>query len=132
MASKFSVAIQGLKALDGLAEKIGNASNDSIQRAAIEAADRLAARVRENAPVVTGDLRGRIQSGGFKKRSGKPIAAYVRVGSKGEGPSNLGALVEFGTVRAAPKPFFRPAVDASKSDILAALTRGAAEGLKEL
>jgi len=134
MGVKFSLAIQGLRSLDGLAEKLGSAANEHIQEAAIEAAARIADKARNNAPEITGDLKSRIQSGGLKRRTGKPIAAYVRVASKGSGagPTNLGTLVEFGTVRAAPEPFFRPAVDASKAEVLAALRRGAAEGLKEL
>lgn len=128
----FSIAINGLRALDGIAKKVGDVANEGVQEAAIQAAARLADRIIENAPEVTGDLKSRIESGGFKKRTGKPSAAYVRVGSKGEGPTNLGALVEFGTVRAAPKLFFRPAVDANASQIIDALKRGAANGLKQL
>lgn len=112
-----NVHIEGLdallKQLDGLTTKgVANDIGDAVRAAADVVRDAIKAEAPKPGdgahPYSTGELRDAIVSGGFKKRAGKPIAAFARVDGKKTKPSNVGALVEFGSHggKQKPNPFF--------------------------
>lgn len=92
-----------------------------------EAAKGLAGRIKTEAPQgPTGNLKRGVEFGTFKDRPGKPSASFVRMNAK-IAPHAL--LVENGTVKSRPNPFFRRGVRAGGP---AALAQAADASLKAI
>lgn len=115
-----------LKSLGDLADDIPSSAGDGA-RAAAEAAKVV---IQNEAPRRTGKLRESIVAGGFKKKQGKPVAAFVRVDRKKAPHAHL---VEFGARAGAmpANPFFARgvakvkggAIDDVEAEINAAIDR---------
>jgi HK97 gp10 family phage protein len=76
-------------------------------------------RARALAPRgLTGRLRKAITSKASATAGRIGIAGGYGLGGKTKGPETYWIFVEFGTVRKAARPFFRPAAEAEKADYL--------------
>ena len=97
----------------------------------IRAARLVAERVRAEAPRgPTGNLKRSIQWGGFKRRAGRPVAAFVRVNRKIAPHAHL---VHFGARggRMPSNPFFDRGVLAMKSKVPGIIAKGAGSAIDD-
>jgi len=119
--------VEGLKGLAQAVEALKDrVKSKEVQDILLAGAFVIRDEARANVPVDTGLLKSNIIA-----TRGKPKgdSTDVLVGVKyGKGGGNHAALVEFGTSKMQPQPFFRPAVNAKKTEAGEII----AEGLKNL
>ena len=113
--------VNGLKALDAALEKAGRAAtSDELLLALQVGAVRIEAKAKEEAPVLSGNLRRSIHTEEAKISNN---SAVVRIGTNVE----YAPFVEFGTVKQNPNPFLRRAYDSeiadAKDDVVKALIK---------
>ena len=91
-----------LKAFDELKTGVPDSAGDGVNAVAKAAAEVIRAEAPQGP---TGNLKKSIESGGYKKKQGKPVAAFVRVNRKKAPHAHL---VEFGARAGAmpANPFF--------------------------
>ena len=114
---------QLLQQFEHLSMEVGGSR--TIHDATMQAARQVAKRVRAEAPRgPTGNLRRSIQSGGYKRRMGKPIAAFVRANRRIAPHLHL---VHFGARggQMPSNPFFDRGVLAMRSTIPGIIAKGA-------
>lgn len=115
----FEIKLEGLdeaiKEFERVSRAFGKEDKD-IEAVLLEGAKMIRDEAKARAPVLTGALRKGIVAKKFRRKiPGRP-AAFVGINFRTAPHANL---VEFGTVRAAPHPFFFPAVEARKEAVLA-------------
>jgi HK97 gp10 family phage protein len=123
---KVEVTIRGLEELKRELARLSDAAQGRLTRNALMAGARIAAKAaRENAPVATGALKKSIKArwGAPDKRSSVKTALVNT-------PVFYGALVEFGTVHVAPKPYMRPAVDENQGAMVAKMAENISKGIE--
>ena len=79
---------------------------------------------KQRAPKRTGKLRRSIKAKRGKKRGKLFSTAFAAVDVK---VARYAYLVEYGTRHSAPKPYFRPAVDAKRDEVMRTVNDGIAE-----
>lgn len=87
-----------------------------------EAGEIVAARARGLVPVKSGKLKSSIRVTRLKGDPKQNIRVYA--GSREKGGAFYSHMVEHGTVKMPAEPFLRPALNASKSDILSKVENG--------
>lgn len=93
-----------------------------LHKRTIEGARYAESKIRAELPrPVTGRLERSLESGGFKKRPGKPVAAFVRINRRIAPHAHL---VAFGTVHSAPNDFFTRGWNKSKLKVEQILADG--------
>lgn len=97
--------------LDWHGEDITDAMVDAVAAKALDAAEIVAAKARQLAPVDSGALRDSIRAARSKFADG---GAVVLAGSQ---EAFYPHMIEYGTSHAPAKPFLRPALEASASQI---------------
>lgn len=129
MARGATFKIEGLRDLDRALSDLPKATSRNVmRRAGIEALQPMASAARNNAPVNNQDLRDSIdvsaKAAGFAKRTGRKVnevEVYMGPAGKGQAAPPQGSLQEFGTGDHPPQAFMRPAWDAGKHDLAAAV-----------
>ena len=99
--------------VQAIKQRIRQAQADRLAEAAQIGAD----AVRDSAPVRTGKLRGNV-TWELRRESGR-VQAVIGV----RRDAFYSMFLEFGTVKMAAKPFFRPALQRAKGDMFRALER---------
>lgn len=84
-------------------DKLKKKVRESISAGVSLSADAVKKEIRNRAPSDTGELRDSIKTA----KNGTVVSVYS--------DSDHAGFVEFGTSKMAAKPFFRPAIDTSKS-----------------
>ena len=92
-----------IKGLDSLQVKLNSLSQVETEKSLMEGAERLAALIRDNAPVQTGNMRNSVAA------ANSPDGALVSVDAP------YAFFVEYGTSRMPAQPFVRPAIDEGKN-----------------
>lgn len=116
-----------IEGLDELLQQLGGLANLDMGAAPEQAAEAVKEAIQIEAPVLTGDLKKAIKSGRdlpFGKRAKGNRTAYVFVDGRDVAPANQGALVEFGTSKTPPNPFFSRGFARAKGAALAKLEAG--------
>lgn len=145
--AKSRIRIEGLRELEKALKELPRATAKNVMvRTLKNASEPMVSMAAENAPVLTGALKASIgvssrkpkdakgpgaaafaeamKRGASKAEAGQAArAANAKVGGSvevyvGPGRHPQGVLQEFGTAHNAPKPFMRPAWDATKMDVL--------------
>jgi HK97 gp10 family phage protein len=124
---------------------VSRATQNKVMRPAVRAAlVPISRRARENVPVRTGIMRSAIKPAilGTGKRSSIIGRVYIKTTvttinppegkAKLYDPANIAHYVEFGTKTAAPHPFMRPALEASRAECLHILTVQAEKHLQRV
>jgi HK97 gp10 family phage protein len=127
----------------GAARRMGDLLDRAVRKVAFD----IEREAKEAAPVDTGALRASIhtvtwQDDGYAAAASAAVAAdphaQVFPGVRPDGPHEAvvavaaahGAFVEMGTVRQAAQPFFRPAVEANRKKLAAAVAAAVRQALK--
>lgn len=127
MPIKITMKLDGLQALAKRLEAIDKKVAKKAIKAAINQATKILTKeVKARVPVDTGLLRRSIGRKVKTYRQSGLVIGIVGpraniVGDDGDKPSKYGSLVEFGTSTSPARPFLRPAFDAAKDRMLAAM-----------
>lgn len=128
------VEIEGVSDLLTALEELPKATNTNVQkRALMRAAEPIENSAKQNAPVLTGKLRDKIdistklsssQKSGYEKSS--KVEIYI-----GPAPLVQAITEEFGTYRTKPHPFMRPAWAENKEEALRLIKEDLAEEIEK-
>lgn len=103
------IKMEGLKELQAKLAELADATN--IKNDALtESGEHLRARIQENVPVKTGDLKASIAIGEI-------VEDKVQIGPSQQGPSYRAHFIEFGTSKMRAQPFIRPTFEREKKAI---------------
>jgi HK97 gp10 family phage protein len=86
------------------------------------AGELVADKARQNVPVKSGKLKASIRVTRLKGDPKQNIRVYA--GSRQKGGAFYAHMVEYGTVKMPAKPFLRPALNSSKSEIKSIMENG--------
>ncbi len=113
------LTISGLdEILDNLANVIDKTAAEILKGVFMDAGKVLRDRAKANAPVRTGLLRSAIFAAPGRPDKSDVLVGVSRSKRKTGAPSAPhGVLIEFGTVKMTARPFFRPAIDSTKSQM---------------
>lgn len=87
-----------------------------------KAAEVVANAARQKVPVDTGKLKETIRVRRLKGDPKQDVRVYA--GSREKGGAYYAHMVEYGTVKMKAKPFLRPALNQSKTDIMRIMENG--------
>lgn len=121
-----SIGIEGLdETLQNIANVLDKTSAEQLKGVYLKAGQVLRDRAKQNAPYRTGTLQGAI----FAAR-GKPEKSNVLVGvNRKKAPH--GILLEYGTSRMRPRPFFRPAITETRPQMTEIIVNGFMEAVEK-
>lgn len=118
------IQIKGLRELDAALKRLPERTAAKVTGNALAAGGRV---VRDEAklavPVDTGELRDSIVVRRARGRAGQVFVGFLKPTSR------RAHLTEFGTSRASPKPFMRPALDVSRRAAINAIARRLMRGI---
>lgn len=134
MAAVRGVVIEGLDELsETLLDITPREANALLKKVCLGIAEGVADKIRERAPVRTGNLRAAIVAVQGKQKRNFP-SAEVRIthGSKAlEHDAFYWYFVEFGTVKMRAEPFIVPAVEQARPGVAQAFREGVGTKLEE-
>jgi len=119
------VKVSGMKELEREMNKVVDEMRDALKMGVDEAAETTAGIVRSNTPEgPTGNLRRSVTTKPLPRKDGYPEVTMVGC-DRSIAPHQH--LVEFGTARSSPNPFFRRSIDGARGVIKSAI-EGQAKG----
>ncbi len=117
MVGKVSVTVKGLKEIDKALKQLGPELAEQAGDSALRAMGRvIVPEIQRFAPKRSGKYAENIGVQLDRKRGGD-TSRHAHIGVKSPW-SRLAHLLEFGTVKMAAKPHFRPALDARATDAI--------------
>lgn len=106
---------EGMKVANWNPDKITAEIEKKAMERLEKAGELVASRARQNVPVKSGKLKDSIR---VVRLKGDPkLDVRVYAGSREKGGAFYAHMVEYGTSKMKKKPFMRPALNASKTDI---------------
>ena len=122
------VKVEGLKELQQELEKVVKEMEDDLQIGTDDAANAVAGMLRSNVPVgPTGNLKASIGTKPLPRRANYPQVTMVGCDYKVAPHQHL---VEFGSSRNSPNPFFRRTIDGARGAIMSAIKSKASKPLQ--
>lgn len=123
------ITLEGVDALVArLRRLVGVIDGPETEKRLLAAARVIRDEARRRAPVVTGALRDSIVAKKFSRQEGHGPGAFVAIDYR---KCFYAHMVEHGTSKAAPHPFFRPAIDATKGRVVEILKEGVRDVIEE-
>ncbi len=125
------VSLEGMSNLLTMFDNVsGSVDGKEIEKSLMDAAKKVKARVVARAPLgPTGNLKRSIVAKKFKKKIKGSPAVFVAVDYRKKG--SHAHLLEYGTVKMAPHPFMRPALDESRQDAVSDIEKGVKDAIKK-
>lgn len=130
MADVITTRIEGAAEMERLLKELGPEVANKVGRQAVRAGARaIAEEAKRLVPVDTGALRDSIvvktlgEGEGFREAKVQAVIGFEKPASR------RAHLTEFGTARAAARPFLRPAMDSKAGEALDEMGRVLAKGI---
>lgn len=123
------IRIEGIPQLEKQLEKVNEALKKAAEKSLLTQAEMVRDRIRDRAPQgPTGNLKAACYAKLEPASGSYPPMAFAGVRPR---KAPHGHLVEYGTVKMAAHPFFRPAVDEMKDKVIANLRSDFSKAVEE-
>ncbi len=125
-----AIKIQGLEKLEASVEKLIKATGkEATGKVLLEQAEIVRDKIKEKAPQgPTGNLKRSPIAKLMPEKDQYPAIAIAGIDRKIAPHAHL---LEFGTVKMAPHPFFRPAVDETKGQVMDGIKAGLKKNIED-